>query len=109
MSRRDFFLSRFAKAGMKKNVDIFHNPEVVIGKIVDFPIGKKILLSSMGVQVESLPEGLRVQSTTNERQFYPIRANQVGELIINRRENWPASQVLCLLTNEPACLEKSRE
>lgn len=109
ISRRKFMLGSFAKAEKNQSIDIVENPEVVIGRIVDFPIGEKKLLTSMKAIVESLPEGLRVQSTENDNLFYSIEINKIGELVINPSKIWPAGQVFSILTNEPNRLDTSWE
>lgn len=109
MNRRKFMLGSFAKAEKIQNADIVENPEVVIGRIVDFPIGEKKFLTSIKAIVESLPEGLRAQSTENDNLFYSIEINQIGELVINHAKIWPAGQVFSILTNEPTCLDTSWE
>jgi len=109
MNRRKFVLGSFAKTDKTHGSEAVESPEAVIGKIADFPVGEKKLLTSLKAIVESLPEGLRVQSTENANLFYAIETNSTGELVINRRKIWPANQVFSILTNEPACLDPSRE
>ncbi|HEY8270611.1 MAG TPA: hypothetical protein VIG33_06950 [Pseudobdellovibrionaceae bacterium] len=97
MTRRDFFLGTFSKAETKT--------ECIVGRISDFPIGKSKSLTALQVEIESLPEGLRARSLENERCFYSIKMNQIGELIVNRRELWPENQAFSILTNEQTSLE----
>lgn len=102
LSRRDFFT--FNK---KKKIE---NPEVVIGKIADFPVGKNKLIEEFRLTIESFSEGLRARlNNSNENTFYAIKANQTGELVVNRSENWPAELVFSILTYEPTSFDSSQE
>ncbi len=96
MSRRDFFLKTFKKK---------EQPEIIIGKIFDFPIGEKKILDNGRLIVESFPEGLRAQSSEDQKKFYPIKTNHIGELVVNRAEVWPSGKVFSILTNEPTFLD----
>jgi hypothetical protein len=109
LSRRDFFLGPFSRTLKNQETEPVGNFEVVVGRIFDFPIGKKKLLISFELEIESFPEGIRAQSTEKERRYYSIKTNQIGELVVNRREIWSASQVFSLLTNEPVSLDLSLE
>jgi hypothetical protein len=109
ITRRDFFLKTLRPANSGKNLATTEIPEFIIGRVVDFPLGEKILHEPHQVIIESLPEGLRAQSTENKNQFYSIKLNQIGELIVNRMEIWSADQVFSILTNEPAYLDISSE
>lgn len=100
MSRRDFFTKSFRKA---------ENPEVIIGKISDFPVGKEKVLEKFKIVVESLPEGLKARSTEDNNNFYSIKTNQVGELVVNRAEDWSPSHAFSILTNELIFLDTSLE
>jgi hypothetical protein len=100
LSRRDFFLRTFKRP---------ENPEIIIGKIFDFPLGEKKILCQAKMIIESLPEGLRAQSTEEENKFYPIKTNHVGELVVNRAETWTKAQVFSVLTNETIYLDTSLE
>lgn len=100
MSRRDFFLKSFRKP---------ENPEIIIGKIFDYPLGEKRILTQAKMIIESLPEGLRAQSLEEENKFYPIKTNHVGELVVNRAETWTKAQVFSVLTNESIYLDTSLE
>ena len=109
MSRRDFFLKALVNSEERQMPEPIENPEVVVGRVVDFPVGAKRVLMPCQVLVESLPEGLRAQSLENDRKFYSIKSNQIGELVVNRRDIWPASQVFSILTNEPTYFDTSTE
>ncbi len=77
------------------------SPEAIIGNLFDFPIGKKREITSLDVIIDSLPEGLRAQSTKDNNQYYGLKENQSGELVINRLESWPANRVYSSLINGP--------
>jgi hypothetical protein len=109
ISRRDFILKTLKPVSIGRNVATTEAAEFVIGRIVDFPLGEKRLQELNQVAIESLPEGLRAQSTENTNQFYSIKLNQIGELIVNRMELWPASKVFSILTNESVYLDMSSE
>lgn len=109
ISRRDFFLKALRNSGERQSQEPIANPEVVIGRLVDFPVGTKKVLTPFQMVIESLPEGLRAQSVENDHKFYSIKSNQVGELVVNRMDIWPASQVFSILTNEPAYFDAFRE
>lgn len=100
MSRRDFFINSFRKP---------QNPEVIIGKISDFPVGENKILDKFKILVESLPEGLRVRSTEDQNNFFSIKTNKIGELVVNRAEPWPISQAFSILTNDSIFLDTSLE
>ncbi|MFZ3228881.1 MAG: hypothetical protein WA160_01660 [Pseudobdellovibrio sp.] len=109
LSRRDFFSGKlFSK---KVNDKLDEDLLVIIGKIADFPVGAKILQQKYQLLVESFSEGLRVRSNfinNAENIFYSIKANQLGELCVNRAEAWPGHVVLSILTNEPTSFELSK-
>lgn len=102
LSRRDFFIGNKNKK--------FENPEVVIGKIADFPVGEKKLIEEFRLTIESFSQGLRARlNNSKENTFYAIKANQTGEIIVNRSENWPAELVFSILTYEPTSFDSSQE
>lgn len=100
MSRRDFFTKSFRKA---------ENPEVIIGKIRDFPVGEEKVLDKFKIVVESLPEGLRARSAEDKNIYFSIKTNQVGELVVNRAEDWSPAHAFSILTNELIFLDTSLE
>lgn len=99
LSRREFFLKAIAKDGNLQSKKNIKNSEVIVGRIADFPVGEKKILTSLQVVIESFSEGLRAQSIKDDSQFYSIKSNQTGELIVNYTEIWPANQAFSILTN----------
>lgn len=109
LSRREFFIGNLAKK-FHANEKV-EKPEVVIGKIADFPIGEKKLLEKYQLTVESFSEGLRARSSSfsGKDKFYSIKANQLGELIVDRSKSWPAELVFSILTYEPTDFDSPKE
>ena len=125
LSRREFFLGSadkfFSKKNLKNSIEIkkIEKPEVVIGKVYDFPIGKKKLFQDLDIEIESFAEGLRARAidTTQEvnkqifyaikQIFYAIKSNHLGELIVNRSEVWPAELVFSILKFEPETFDST--
>lgn len=112
LTRRGFFLRHTLKTpdapdAIEKN----KNSEVVIGKIADFPVGKKKKLERFHLTIESFPEGLRARSnhSNSQNKFYSIKANQFGELIVNQSEDWPAQLVFSILKLGPDDFDLSQE
>lgn len=108
-SRRELFLGSLKKNSGTSGLQQQEKSEVVIGKIADFSVGEKKLLAQHQITVESFSEGLRVRSNNNKNKFYSIKANQSGELIVNRSENWPPRLVFSILTYEPTEFDSSQE
>ena len=109
VNRREFFIKALKGTDIGRNVATTRSSEFVVGKVVDFPLGEKRLLEPYQVTIESLPEGLQAQSIENDNQFYSIKLNQFGELVVNRMEIWPATRVFSILTNEAIYLNMSSE
>jgi hypothetical protein len=132
ISRRDFFVNTVKRAVNKVRVhelkaetkmevetdterDSEPRTEVVIGRIMKFPLGEKKFLPQLHLAIESLPEGIRAQSTQSinsnrqDKEFYSIKVNQFGELVVNFKEIWSENQVFSLLTNEPTYTDSPRE
>lgn len=109
LSRREFFMGNLVKKFYAD--EKIENPEVIIGKIADFPIGEKKLLEKYQLTVESFSEGLRVRSNcfNSKGKFYSIKANQSGELIVDRSKSWPAELVFSILTYEPTDFDSPKE
>lgn len=108
MSRRDLFFKTLEAVKPREPVTPDCR-EIIVGRVVDFPPGARKLLFEKEVYIESLPEGLRAQSAQCENQYFLIRTNQFGELIVNLKEEWPAETVFSVMTNEPSGLDKSEE
>ncbi len=118
VSRRDFLLKPLTQIqnGLREcqsNIPT-HNPlqaklatKIIIGKISDFPFGEKTEILNLELSVESLPEGLRVQSRQNLNDYYSLQTNRQGQLVVDLQELWPANQVFSLLTGDPATLEST--
>ena len=79
----------------------------VIGRLKDYPLGEKRLIVSRQIFVETLPEGIRVQSSNNPEQFFSVKLNSQGELIVNKKEVWSADIVFSMMTNEPVRLNNN--
>lgn len=81
--------------------------EVVIGKVSDFPLGVKKNLDAQQICVESLPEGLRVQSSKILNRFYGIKLSSMGEIVVDYSQVWAADEVFSIMTNEPVRLNNN--
>ncbi len=81
------------------------NTDVVVGRLFDFPLGEQKILPALNIIIESLPEGLRAHSTENIDQYYALKENTSGELVLSLKELWPANRVYSFLTNAPIDLK----
>jgi hypothetical protein len=79
----------------------------VIGRLKDYPLGEKKLIVSRQIFVETLPEGIRIQSSNNPEQFFSVALNSQGELVVNKNEVWNADIVFSMMTNEPVRLNNN--
>lgn len=109
-NRRNLFQGIYNLVSNEKNI-VFEKDKnaVVLGKVCDFPIGEKILLSNLQIYVETLPEGIRIQSSKDFDIFYSINLNQRGELLVDFSKTWPSHVVFSLLTNEPVSINNNQE
>lgn len=80
-----------------------------IGRIADFPVGETRRLSEAGLEVESLPEGLRARSLAQPAAYHRITAGPTGELIACLGEAWPGDWVYSAMINGPTGLETGTE
>lgn len=107
LSRRQFMSGALAGTGKVHRTQI-KSCEVVIGRVVDFPVGRVTVSAARKMIIESLPQGIRVRSAADGSLFYSVKTNRFGELVVNPAEIWPAGQVFSILTNEPAWLDTSQ-
>ena len=105
MNRREMLSAIFGKIEPTNTLQT-EIKEIVIGRIGDFPLGEKRLFSDFQVYIESMPEGMRAKSSQIDGQYFSIRMNQFGELIVNRSENWTEEDIFSVITNEPVKLSK---
>jgi hypothetical protein len=110
ISRRNFLFGAFSrKSGLTINNSSNAKTEDVIGWISDFPLGVKKQLPSFQIFVESLPEGLRIQSCLCPDQFFGVKTNLYGEILVDYTKNWPSDMVFSMMTNEPVRLNNNKE
>lgn len=103
MSRREMLSTVFGKAKPTTSLQT-ETKEMVIGRIRDFPLGEKRVFSNFQICVEAFPEGMRAQSSQIDGQYFAIRMNQFGELVVNRSEVWVEEDIFSVITNEPVKL-----
>ena len=115
-SRRNLFQGVFglvanskptASESEKKTISSVDIENFVIGRLKDYPLGEKRLIVSRQIFVETLPEGIRIQSSNNLEQFFSVTLNAQGELTVNKKEVWPADIVFSMMTNEPIRLNNN--
>ncbi len=115
LSRRAFFVGKYI--GKPAKIVKSENPEVMVGKIADFPVGEKKLLEKFQLVMESFSEGLRARANSNDNsnennnknKFFAIKVNQSGELVVNRSEYWLETQVFSILTYGPTSFDTLQE
>lgn len=107
-NRREYalgFLKLFTEDSESSKSD--SKKEVAIGKVSDFPLGIKKNLDAQQICVESLPEGLRVQSNKDSSRFYGIKLGSKGEIVVDYSQVWAADEVFSIMTNEPVRLNNN--
>ncbi|MEO6096052.1 MAG: hypothetical protein ABIW76_10295 [Fibrobacteria bacterium] len=110
IDRRDFLFGAFHASPQAAPAG-----PVDIGRISHYPLGEERLAGSGTVMVESHPEGLRARSYRPglaggiADQYFAIRSDPSGGLIVDRSETWPADRVYSILTGEPARLNTHLE
>ena len=82
---------------------------VVIGRLADFPVGEIRRLEALGLEIESLPEGLRARALGLPEIYCAITAGPAGELMAGRAETWPRDRVFSALINGSAGLDTGTE
>lgn len=110
ISRRNFLFGAFSrKSGLATNNIPTTKTEEVIGRISDFPLGAKKQLPAFQIYVESLPEGIRLQSCLCPDQFFGVKTNLYGEIVVDYSKHWPSDMVYSMMTNEPVRLNNNKE
>jgi hypothetical protein len=120
MNRRNFLRGGFLGAGDAPKVPAGggnpataprRDPEdrVAIGRLGDFPVGEVRRLEPLGLEIESLPEGLRARALGSPRVYCAITAGASGELMAGRQEPWPPEWVFSALINGPTGLDIGME
>lgn len=110
-SRRDFLTGRFHPAkgkGTHGNGAPAADP-VMIGRIGDHPVGGTVRIPGRGIEIESLPEGLRARLTGGGSRCAAIRSGMAGHLFADPAEPWPEDMVYSMLINGPIRLETGHE
>ena len=109
LSRRELLLCGSTRAATTGHEEQRADSEVIVGRVRDFPpVGKKILPSSR-LEVDSMPEGVRVRSCDNAGQYFSVSMNARGELVVNRSIHWTAGDVYSVLTNGPIQLHREMD
>lgn len=104
LSRRDLITGVFGKT----KSDLHLSPvtsEIVIGQLQDFPVGMINEFHHLQMTVESLPEGIRVGQINDPSQWYAIKINRFGQLVVNPNEKWSEDTVFSPMTGEPIKLD----
>lgn len=120
MNRRNFLRGTFLGAGDAPedpvgggNLATAPRPEsaerMPIGRLADFPVGEIRRLEALGLEIESLPEGLRARALGLPEVYCAIIAGPAGELMAGRAETWPRDRVFSALINGPAGLDTGTE
>lgn len=117
-SRRNLFQGIFGLVANTKseNAPLEKDPtpianaeEFVIGRLKDYPLGEKVMIVSRQIIVETLPEGIRVQSSSNPEIFFSVKLNTQGEITVNINKTWSADMFFSMMTNEPVRLNNNKE
>lgn len=82
---------------------------VPIGRLADFPVGVIRRLEALGLEIESLPEGLRARALGGPEVYRAIIAGPAGGLMAGRAETWPRELVFSTLINGPTRLDTGME
>lgn len=116
MNRRNFLRGSFLGAADAQpdpagagNPPVAPADPVPIGRLADFPVGEVRRLESLGLAIESLPEGLRARALGIPEVYYAISAGPAGELMAGRHETWPRAWVFSALINGPTGLDTGTE
>jgi hypothetical protein len=109
MRRRDFLFGIFAGGGPEAEAAAAREPALSIGRIGAYPVGSVTPVDTWGLEVDSLPQGIRIRSRGERGRCFAITSGPAGELLVHRGIPWPPEQVYSVLSGGPVRLEKISE